>query len=86
MKATHEYSAAQYVRDTGCPLTWMCRCCCTSNANAAMKEEFQEYELRTKTRPGTIVGRPAGREAYVGKSGMKYEQQSQSPNQTAQNV
>lgn len=51
-----------------------------------MKEEFQEYELRTKTRPGTIVGRPAGREAYVGKSGMKYEQQSQSPNQTAQNV
>lgn len=51
-----------------------------------MEEEIEEYQLRTKTRPGTVVGRPAGREAYVGKSAMKYEKQSQPSDQTAQKV
>jgi hypothetical protein len=41
-----------------------------------MQEEAEEHYQRTKSQPGTIIGRPAGREAYTGQSAMRYEQQS----------
>ena len=41
-----------------------------------MDEEFQEYQQRTRVQPGTVIGRPAGRDAYQGRSAsMKYGQQ-----------
>lgn len=41
-----------------------------------MKAEAEEYHLRNKTRPGTVIGRPAGYESYRGRSAMQYQQQS----------
>jgi hypothetical protein len=76
MRQTHNYSASQYVRDTGFPLTWMCRCCITSHAESDMQKEAEEYHLRNKTPSGTVIGRPAGYEAYRGRSTMQYQHQS----------
>jgi len=41
-----------------------------------MEEEAEEYHERNKSRPGTVIGRVAGREAYIGKSAMRYQEQS----------
>jgi hypothetical protein len=75
MKQTHTYTASQYVSDNGFPLSWMCRCC-VSGYKTDRQEEAQEHFERTKSRPGTVVGRPAGREAYQGQSAMLYQQKS----------
>ena len=56
----------------GFPCLFCCRCW-LSGAKAGAKEEAEENYLRTKTQPGKIIGRPAGRDAYKGQSGMKYE-------------
>ena len=77
MKQTYNYSASQYVSDNGFPLSWMCRCCLgTNHATSGIREEAEEHHERSKSRPGTIIGRPAGREAYHGRSAMLYQQQS----------
>lgn len=73
MKQTHSYSANQYVRDNGFPLSWMCRCCCTSQAEADMRAEAAENHERSKTQPATIIGRPAGYKAHTGRSAMRYQ-------------
>lgn len=41
-----------------------------------MKEEAEEYHANNKSKPGAIIGRPAGREAYHGQSAMRYQTQS----------
>ncbi len=71
MKQTHSYSASQYVNETGFPLSWMCRCCITGHSASDMRAEAEEYHERNKTRSGTVIGRPAGREAYHGRSAMQ---------------
>ncbi|KIX04837.1 uncharacterized protein Z518_05708 [Rhinocladiella mackenziei CBS 650.93] len=49
-----------------------------------MQEEAEENYERNKSQPGTIIGRPAGLEAYHGRSAMQYQQQSR--DRTAQNT
>lgn len=38
--------------------------------------EAEEYHLRNKSRPDTVIGRPAGRSAYHGQSAMRFERKS----------
>ncbi len=76
MRQTNGYSGSQYARDSGFPLVWMCHCCCTSRAASDAQAEVEEHYQRTKSKPGVIIGRPAGREAYTGRSAMQYKQQS----------
>ena len=40
------------------------------------KAEVEDYQRQTMTRPGTVVGRPAGKDAYHGNSAMNYQRQS----------
>ena len=84
MRQSHNYSASQYVRDGGFPLTWMCRYFCTSHAISDMQDEAEENHERSKIQLGTIIGRPAGHEAYTGRSAMLYQQQSR--DRTVQNA
>jgi len=76
MRQTQSYSASQYVRDNGFPLTWMCRCCISSHSTQDMHAEADEYHERNKTKPGIIVGRPAHLAPYRGRSGMRYQPQA----------
>jgi hypothetical protein len=41
-----------------------------------MKEEAEDHHKRSQSKPGTIIGRPAGRDAYHGQSAMSYQKQS----------
>jgi len=86
MQQTQGYSGSQYARDNGFPLTWICRCCCAGPAHSTIREEAEEYHERNKSRPGTIIGRVAGREAYIGKSAMQYQKQSHVQNGQAQDT
>lgn len=85
MSPQRSYTASDYVRDNGFPLSWMCRCCLgTGRAHSGVEQEFSEYQQRTKPKPGTVIGRPAGREAYHGRSATMVYQQQQSRNRPEQ--
>ncbi|KAK5028267.1 hypothetical protein LTS07_006358 [Exophiala sideris] len=86
MKSQYNYSASDYVRDNGYILTWMCKCCCATRATSGMDEEFQEYQQRTKVQPGTVIGRPAGREAYLGRSATMHYVQQQARDNPVENA
>lgn len=85
MRRTHDYTASNYVADSGFPLSWMCRCICTGRAAAGAEQEAEEYHQRNKPKPNTIIGRPAGRDAYHNHSAMRYGRQNQ-PNAEAGNT
>ncbi|RVX75682.1 hypothetical protein B0A52_00038 [Exophiala mesophila] len=90
MRRTHEYTASQYVTDSGFPLSWMCRCLCTGRADEGREQEAEEYHQRNKPAPNVIIGRPAGRNAYHGQSAMRYprpnETNTEARNTTVQEV
>ena len=72
MRETHDYSASQYVRDNGFPLTWIVRLF-TKRATSRIHEEAEENHHRHHSgRAGKIIGRVAGPEAYTGKSAMRF--------------
>jgi hypothetical protein len=76
MKETRAYSASAYRRDGGVGLGWTFRYCCVRNANEDMQNELEEFHRQRKSQPGTVIGRPAGIEAYRGQSAMLYQQKS----------
>lgn len=68
MRPTHEYSATQYTRDNGFPLTWIIRLF-TKRATSRIDDEAEENHHRQRSqRKGKIIGKAAGAEAYTGRS------------------
>lgn len=78
MRQTHAYGSSDYAGENASCLGWICTCCFRSGSRTTVEEEIEESARRHRAKEGVIIGRVAGREAYLGNSGMIYEQQQPS--------
>lgn len=73
MRETYPYTGKDYGRDNNFRQSWILKEIFTRGARASVEEEIKEYNLRhDNARNGKIIGKPAGREAYLGKSAKYY--------------
>ncbi|ETN43173.1 uncharacterized protein HMPREF1541_02331 [Cyphellophora europaea CBS 101466] len=65
MRETNAYTSKHYRRDNGFPLVWMLRCCLGRATKGSEEEADEHFERSAQARQGKIIGRPAGRTAFI---------------------
>lgn len=77
MRESNQYTGSQYARENGIGLAWIFSKLFTRGMKSSISSEADAYHQRNDdARKGKIIGRPAGRDAYHGKSAVLFQERS----------